>query len=487
MIKKWMTGMALWALFGYTAAAQGYKIDVTLDGAKDSTVYLAVYNGEGKYARDTARTDQKGRAVFAKDRPLAGGMYILVSGGIQLCDFLISDDNSQRFGIHYRKNREAPAEIVFKNSPENTAFSEFQRKMAQWQSASRRLRERAQQDTAFRTVAIDSLTAIADEEKEFTARMAAQWSGKLLGTMAKAMQPPPSMPEPETSKDDPKYDSIYWSRYYQWEKNHFFDNVDFSDARLLNTPLFLPNFEYYFNKRIAQHPDSIISAAHVVLEKAKAHDDMFAFCLGRLFNTYIQWKMLSITPEYAVGMEAVVVDLIKNYYLSGEAKWAQSDTTFIKQIRDYARFNEHSLVGVRAHDLKMQAITGEWVTLHGFGSPYVLLIFFDTNCGHCQKEIPQVYEVYKNFREKGLQAMCVYIGKDGPEWQKFLEKHELDWVNVWDPYETNPFRELYTVQTTPQIYLLNRDKTIIARHITHDLLAQLMAFYIDKTPMKQDE
>jgi peroxiredoxin len=469
------------------AHAQGYRITVQLDGVQDSTVLLAVYNGNNKYARDTAKTDRKGLAVFAKNTPLAGGMYMLITGHTQLCDFLISDDQSQQFSIHYKKNGDKPVEIIFKKSPENTAFVDFQKYMGRRQSDARRLREQAQKDSSFRAAAADSLFQIADEEKEYTSGVIKQWNGKLLATLAKAVQPPPAAPEPEIPADHPKRDSIRWVHYFQWEKNHFFDNIDFADARLLNTPVFQPNFDTYFNTKIAQHPDTVIAAVHRILDKAKASDDMFMYCLGHLFNTYIKWKTLTITHDYAIGMEAVVVDLINRYYLAGEAPWAEKDTTFMRQIRDYVRNNRHSLVGLPAHDLPMQQLTGQQTSLYALQSAYTLLIFFDTNCSHCQKEIPLIYDTYKQYRDKGLQVFCVYIGRDGPEWQKFVEKHGLDWINAWDPYETTNFRELYTVQTTPQIYLLNADKKIIARRVTHDLLEQLLRFYIDKKAIDQPD
>ncbi|MDR2361444.1 MAG: redoxin domain-containing protein [Prevotellaceae bacterium] len=486
MLKTGM--MSIVALLGvYLANAQGYQITVQIDELQDSTILLAVHSGNNKYARDTAKTDKRGYAVFAKNTPLAGGMYILVAGNTQLCEFLISDEQSQQFTIRYKKNDDAPVEVSFKNSPENTAFVEFQKFMGKRQNDARRLREQAQKDSMFRTAAVDSMKHIANEEKEYTDGVINKWKGKLLATLARSVQPAPPAPELDIPDDHPQRDSIRWVHYYQWEKNHFFDHLDLTDARLLNTPVFQPNFDTYFNTKIAQHPDTVIAAVHRILDKTKGSDDMFMYCLGHLFNTYIQWKTLTITPDYAIGMEAVVIDLITHYYLAGKAPWAEKDTTFMRQIREYVRFNRHSLVGLPAHDLQMQQLTGQYTSLYSVQAPYTLLIFFDTNCGHCQKEIPLIYDTYKQFREKGLQVFCVYIGRDGPAWQKFVEERELDWINTWDPYETTNFREIYTVQTTPQIYLLNKDKKIIARRVTHDLLEQLLPFYIDKKAINSPE
>ncbi len=484
MLKKLFICIAALIAGASIAVAQGYRINLKLDdAAKDSTVILAVYVGEGKYARDTAKTDKNGLAVFSKKDTLPGGLYMFVTGNTLLFDFLVSDRKSQSFSAHYKKNKDKSVEVVYKDSPENVAFVEFQKYMGARQAAARRLREKAQADTTFAKTAKDSLEIISNEEKAYTTKVAAQWSGKLLGSLSRALQAPPQMPELNLPKDMPKRDSIMWVHYYQWEKNHFFDNFNFSDARLLNTPMFQPNFDYYFKNKIIQQPDSLISAIHMVLKKSQANRDMFMYCLGHLYNMYIQWNTVSITPDHAMGMEAVVIDLMKNYYLSGVADWAQKDTTFMKQVRDYVFYNSNSLVGMKAHDLKMETMAGQYISLYDVQAPYTLLLFFDTDCGHCKTEIPKIYDVYKKYRDKGFQVYCVYTQVNGPNWQKFVEENHLDWINVWDPYHRTGYHDLYGVTTTPQAFLINRDKTIIARRVSHDLLDQLLDFYINKKPI----
>jgi peroxiredoxin len=186
-----------------------------------------------------------------------------------------------------------------------------------------------------------------------------------------------------------------------------------------------------------------------------------------------------------MGMEAVVVDIINTYYLSGQAAWAESDTSFMKSIREYAHYNAHSLVGMPSHDLKMQTMTGEYVSLHDLQSPYTLLIFFDSNCGHCKTEVPALHKIYTKYKDKGLQVYCVYTKGNQPEWFEFLQQNQLeDWINVWDPYNATNFYDWYGVTSTPQVFLLNKDKTIIARRVSHDLLSQLLGLYIDNEPIK---
>jgi hypothetical protein len=49
-----------------------------------------------------------------------------------------------------------------------------------------------------------------------------------------------------------------------------------------------------------------------------------------------------------------------------------------------------------------------------------------------------------------------------------------DWINVWDPNDENDFRRAYKVYAVPQIYLLDKDKKIIAYDLDSISLARLL-------------
>ena len=43
-----------------------------------------------------------------------------------------------------------------------------------------------------------------------------------------------------------------------------------------------------------------------------------------------------------------------------------------------------------------------------------------------------------------------------------------EWTNVWDPGYTSNFRRLYDVTSTPIIYILDKNKKIIAKRLDVD-------------------
>ena len=60
-------------------------------------------------------------------------------------------------------------------------------------------------------------------------------------------------------------DSLKQLRKYEYLKNHFFDNVDFSDARINYTPLYHNKLERYFKSVVYPMPDSIMKDVDIAI------------------------------------------------------------------------------------------------------------------------------------------------------------------------------------------------------------------------------
>ncbi len=93
-----------------------------------------------------------------------------------------------------------------------------------------------------------------------------------------------AMKEPEVPKDIPtlpngRKDSTFAYRYY---KAHFWDNVDFSDNRLLRTPVFGAKLNKYLHDLTVQTPDSINKEADFLIAKAKPIARCTSTCCGGL-------------------------------------------------------------------------------------------------------------------------------------------------------------------------------------------------------------
>jgi thiol-disulfide isomerase/thioredoxin len=79
----------------------------------------------------------------------------------------------------------------------------------------------------------------------------------------------------------------------------------------------------------------------------------------------------------------------------------------------------------------MEDINGVWHQLKYIKAEYIIIAFWEPDCGHCKKEIPKLHEYYKTVRDSGVVVMAVYTQHDKDEWKKFVEEKQLDdWINV---------------------------------------------------------
>ena len=65
--------------------------------------------------------------------------------------------------------------------------------------------------------------------------------------------------------------------------------------------------------------------------------------------------------------------------------------------------------------------------------------------------------------------------KDRAEWTNFIKEYKMHrFINVADLYLNDNFRATYDISSTPQIYLLESDKKIIAKRFSAEQLPKLI-------------
>jgi peroxiredoxin len=232
----------------------------------------------------------------------------------------------------------------------------------------------------------------------------------------------------------------------------------------------IPSIDNYFDN-LPQNPDSIIRAVDSLLSKTQNDTAKMNFLARHVCNKYI--SLINSDDPKITGIENIVIHIIDNYYLSGKAR--TDDEKFISEIADYANKNRATLIGKQAKNLKMETITGVAESLYDIDSPYILLCFYDASCEHCQDEVPKIYKIFQQYKDKGLAGFCVYSRDDKKEWLEFVSKHKLtDWINAWDPANENDFRIAYSLYYVPQAYVLDRDKKIAGRGLDSASLTKLL-------------
>jgi hypothetical protein len=116
--------------------------------------------------------------------------------------------------------------------------------------------------------------------------------------------------------------------------------------------------------------------------------------------------------------------------------------------------------------------------LYAVNADFIIICFWDPTCGHCKEVIPSLDSIFQaKWKLQGVKIYAVKTEGSNEEWRSFIHDHRLyDWIHVYQlPSQQSTetasgkpgFRQLYDVYQTPMLYLLDKEKRIIAKKLSY--------------------
>ncbi|MCX7697263.1 MAG: DUF5106 domain-containing protein [Bacteroidales bacterium] len=463
-------------MFTLQLSAQGYKIYLKTNW-KDTNILIGYYYGKYQYVLDTARADKTGLATFEKKDTVKGGIYFFVFPDKKYFEFILDKDRNIRFEAD---TSDFINTLKIKGSEDNIVFNNYQRyvtsKAKDAENLSKKyksLKERNSQSDSLKLLE-EKIKKLNEEVINYKTDLIKKYPQSLL-TKTLIASKDPEEPKNVPVLENGKKDSLFIYMYY---RKHFWDNVDLADDRLLRTPIFHNKLETYFTKVIPQIPDTIIKEADAFIEKVKSNKELFKYTVWYLTYT-------SETSQ-VMGMDAVFVYLVDKIYRPGLAYWVSEKTT--KKMIEKADKIKPNLIGKIAPELILIDTNNNLVSLHSIKAKYVILYFWDPQCGHCAKETPKLIEYFQRIKDSlNIKVYAVCTDSSLTRWKKgIIEKKMGDFINVNGTRTAyGNFHESYDIYSTPVVYILDHRKRIIAKRIPVEQIDSFLKFY-EKKPLFKD-
>ena len=438
----------------FCQTASGYEISVSVSGLRDSTLYLAYHFGDKQYLKDSVNLDEKGAGIFKGVESLPQGIYMIVLPGRNYFEVLISDDQHFHVSCSYKDFYNT---LDFKGSEENSYFIRYQRKWVAMQqesaSVSKRLQANKQNSDSLKLLT-ERQQVLEKEKIDYLQTVISDNKGNLLSVLVKSMLPV-KIPEINVPAGVRNPDSVRWVMNYNYNKDHFFDNLDFGDERLLRTPILHSRLEAFFKNVVMPSPDSINRQVGIILKKSEASHMVFQYVSVYLFNHFRESEIM--------GHDAVLLKIADDVYLSGKADWVSQD--FRDKLSKDVELLRNNLIGMKARDLIMDSYHGIFVSLYDIDKDFTILYFWEPNCGHCKEATPKLKEYYDKPKDYSVEIFAVCTTSDRTAWANYIEQNGLKWINGWDPQRATHYDYLYNIQSTPIVYILDRNKKIIAKKL----------------------
>lgn len=429
------------------AGAQTSVVQITVDDIKDSVGYLGYHFADKRFVKDTAEIQNNGQVLFTSNSSFDPGLYFFYTPNVYF-EFIVNEPEI----ILQTKGGDYVSNMNVIRSEENKIFNEMQLYVTKKRKEYGELASQADSldlDSLEKVQLSDELTAIDSTVKKYQNDLVVQYPGTFVSRMVAAMQKP-EIPDSLLGNSPEKNIARYL--YY---KNHFFDGVDLTDAGLLHTPIYNQKIIEYLDKVIVQNPDSIIREVDFLINAVSQNEEIYRYMLVTLSNKY------ETSP--VMGMDKVFVHIVETYYLTGSTSWA--DDELIKKLTERILTIKPNFIGNQAPQLVLNDTLLTSISLYDIKAEYIILYFYDPDCGHCKKKTPVLYEAYGNLRGKNVEVLAINITTDAERWKEYINENEFDWINLMDSYNRSNFRYYYDVRSTPVLYILDRDKVIIAKKL----------------------
>ena len=474
----------------------GQKLKFKVVGQKDTTVFLVKYYGKGLYYADTA--EMKNGAVEFNGALQKPGILALLLPGQKYFEFIYNNEDVQL----ETQGPEYVESMKIKKSEENIIFYDYMKFLStKRQEANKISEERTKlkkEDSEFKVLS-DKIDVISKEVIAYQKNLIETNKTKLVGKIVK-MGMDIDIPEAPKDANGKLIDSLFAYHYY---RDHFFDNVDLKDERLVNTPIFHSKVETYFGKTMMiQHWDTIIKYAFEFCDRLDPKSKTFEYCVSWITSTYEKSNIM--------GMDKVFVMMGDRYYCSkntegkSPASWVKEDK--LKDLCDKVNTQKNLVMGVKPPNISLRDTSdAKWFDYYSLKSEYTILYFWDADCGHCKKTTPKMQELYKNkFKDRNIEifSVCKAIGDDFPKWKTFVKENNLTFINVgvteslykaamedarqfvpkYTTLDALNYQTTFDIFSTPRVFVLDKDKKIIAKQLSISQLEDMM----DKLQHKED-
>jgi len=185
-------------------------------------------------------------------------------------------------------------------------------------------------------------------------------------------------------------------------------------------------------------------------------------------SSFLSLDALTMMLSNSPGFPLEDIDTIKSLF-NNLNKNIQNSTTG-RKFKLMLVAKEESEVGSVAPDFKANDMYNKEILLSDFrNKKYVLLDFWASWCKPCREDMPFLKNIYKTYKEKGLEIICISKDDDLLSWKKAITQDSIQiWRQISAPLKfqeiaTSEVTNKYFVYGIPVKILINKEGLIIGR------------------------
>jgi len=449
MIKKLIA--IIFVTVSLTGMGQQHSISGTISDLENEKLYLMRLMGENRSIIDTAQTDITGAFTFIATEELEPGMYMVIKGQGQAVELIYNNENIQFTTSGFA----ADDGIQIISSVENLIYYDYLgikgMNMYKLDVLGALIANYPPNDKFYQ----DALKQYELLQNKLNERIDELINNNPLTLASKYLKTDrPTFVDPTLSNDEQNL----------FLKQHYFDEVDFSDTMLIRSTFltskvvgYLSLFQNNANSQ-KELEDNMLTGVDSVLTNAKIDQQVYEFLVEFLIKGFE-------SIGFERGLEHIAAASTLDQFCENTERKLKLENK-LELIKKLA-------IGQPAPNFTIKDIVGKEIVLNKVDAKKTLLVFWASWCPHCDEIMPLINSFYKSNND--LEVISISIDESKDDLMKSIEEGGYNWTYIAELQGWNgPIIEEYGIVATPSIFVLDENKKIIGKPIGKEEIIKLL-------------
>lgn len=256
--------------------------------------------------------------------------------------------------------------------------------------------------------------------------------------------------------------------------NNYLEYYNLDNPKLRFSPYYFDRIEKYINLCLNFGSDTLIHHLDNLINKIKEKEDSI------FYRTVCSDIVNLISDNSNPSYERTFIHLVNKYITTNDFYWTSEEEK--KRFESNANLLENNTIGKIAPDITFLTSDSTTLHLHQVIASITVLVFWDPDCKVCQKTMPILEKIYKEFKDKGVEivGLCARKNNSYPQCWEYAKSNGYDWIIGVDPTLASNYANLYNVTNLPLIYLLDKDKMIFNKKVKAEKLYEWLKIAMTK-------
>lgn len=428
-----------------------YDVSVFIRNMPVQTVKMTAYFGEKKVVIDSLKSTPDGKVTFQFTDEHATGLYSFVFKQNNVIDFIFNRENI----LIYSTWPQVSDSITVVTSTENTLYYDFIKNTIMYQRKINLLyplMDYYPDDDPFYPDIIAEYNSTDEAYRKYYDSLLTHFSNTYAARIIRLKRPMKMPPDLDEQKR------------FEYLRDHYFEGISLDDPELLKsdsyTRMMIDYMSLYGNPNFNQEQleDALIKSVGIILDNAQDNKLVHDFVVEYLVKGFEKYHFDKVLEFLSVR-------------LADEEQCENTDdkSTLNQRLEQYAKLAS----GKPSPSIAFLNDQGEQVRLENITSEYTLVVFWASWCPHCIEMLPELKKIYDRETRIKFEVLSISLDTARTEYQNYITKHNINWITHCEfKGWTGKIVTDFNIYATPTMFLLDRNKMILAKPISLSGLKQ---------------